>query len=525
MKDQYTVVLVDDEEQVRVRVSKIINQTDAFKVVGIASNGQDAFELIEEHTPDIVMTDISMPYIDGIELTKLIRRDYPKTTVVFLTGYDEFDYAKEAIELDVFKYLMKPLDKEDASTFLEDLEKRIDEERLAFYDKKRLDEAYQASKPLLVENQFRNLLQIEHLSEEVYEAFDIHDINLRKGRFSVCLFGLEASTDFRKTEKVRVFLLNLIPTLNKTYKQVFTFNTASGLAVVINHTSLNPAMLQSTLSEIKQRTDDYTDNAINIGVSDIFDDFLSFPRHFDKAANALSYSSYLNLGGIIFHSDISGKKTITLSLSREMETHMEQVIKFGDDAALQRLFDTVLIPKDDGSNSLLNQEYYLVNITSVIVRFAESLDLSIDALIEEDFLNTLFTKQSLKGALRYAKEAVIKLRNEKRQETKDSSKALMDKIQMFMSEHYADSDMQMEKLCEAFAISVSYLSALYKKHTDTTFSKNLINLRMNKAKELIKYSSLKVTEVANRVGYSDVYHFSHSFKKQTGVSPKEYRHV
>ena len=181
-------------------------------------------------------------------------------------------------------------------------------------------------------------------------------------------------------------------------------------------------------------------------MSDIFDDFLSFPRRFDEAARALSYSSYLNLGGVIFHSDISGKETITLSLSRELETHMEQVIKFGDDTSVQRLFDQVLIPETTAANSILNQEYYLVNITSVIVRFAESLDLSIDALMEEDFLNTLFTKQSLKEALSYAKEGVFKLRNQKEKTTRDSSKELMDKILHYMEENFADTDIHMEKV-------------------------------------------------------------------------------
>lgn len=525
MKDKYSVVLVDDEEQVRVRISNIINKTVDFEVVGIASNGQDAFELVEQYTPDIVMTDISMPYVDGIDLTKLIRRDYPKTMVVFLTGFDEFDYAKEAVELDVFKYLMKPLDKAQAYAFLDDLKRKLDEQRSALYDKKRLDEAYETSKPLLIENQFRILLHFDKLNNEVYEAFKVHDINLENGQFAVCLIGLDSGNAFRKTERIRVFLLNLIPMLKNTYEQVYSFNTASGLALVINHPSLSPSALESTLGEIKQRTDDFMDNSINIGVSDIFDDFLTFPKRFDEAARALSYSSYLNLGGVIFHTDITGKDTITLSLSREMETHMEQVIKFGDDQSVHRLFDKVLVPKTDAANSLLNQEYYIVNITSVIVRFAESLDLSIDDLMEEDFLNTLFTKQTLKEALDYAKEAVMNLRKKKGQETKDSSKELMDKILHYMEEHYADTDIHMEKLCDTFAISVSYLSALFKKHTHTTFSKHLIHLRIEKAKELIRYTSQKVTEVARHVGYSDVYHFSHSFKKKTGMSPKEYRNV
>ncbi|MFW6298612.1 MAG: response regulator [Bacillota bacterium] len=525
MADQYTIVLIDDEEQVRVRISAMIEKRDDFKVVGIAANGHDAFDLIEQTRPDVVMTDISMPYVNGIELTKLIRRDFPKTTVVFLTGYDEFDYAKEAIELDVFKYLMKPLDKEEAYAVLDDLKKRLDEERNELYDKQRLDEAYAQSKPLLIENQFRTLLHFDHLNEDVYEAFLVHGIDLRQGMFTVCLIGLEAGTAFRKRERIRVFLLNFIPLLKRSYNQVFTFNTSSGLALVINHDTLSQSALESTLSEIKQRTDDFMDNTLNIGVSSIFDDFLEFPSRFDEAAKALSHSSYLNLEGVIFYSDITGKKRENLSLSKEMMTHTEQVIKFGDKDAIDTLFDKMLLPKSSAMNSLLNQEYYLVNITSVIVRFAESIDTSLDELMEEDFLTTLFSMNALKDALQYAKKAVLKLRAQKLQDTKDTSEALVEKILHYMETHFNDPTLNMEKLCDTFSISVSYLSALFKKHTNTTFSRYLIQLRMEKAKELLWYSRLKITEVAHEIGYRDVYHFSHSFKKMTGKSPKEYRDV
>ncbi|MFW5894756.1 MAG: response regulator [Bacillota bacterium] len=525
MANHYTVILVDDEEQVRVRIRNMVDNMDEFEVVGIASNGQDAFDLIEQMRPDVVMTDISMPYVNGIALTKLIRRDFPKTKVVFLTGYDEFAYAKEAIELDVFKYLMKPIDFKEASSVLGELKELLDEEKSELYDKQRLDEAYAQSLPLLIENQFRTLLHFDHLNDEVYDAFKVHGIDLTQGRFAVCLIGLEAVNVFRKRERMRVFLLNLIPLLKRSYDQVFSFNTSSGLALVVNHGTLTPDALEGTLSEIKQRTDDFMENTLNIGVSSIFDNFLEFPSRFDEAAKALSHSSFLNLQGIIFYSDIKGKKHEVLTLSKEKKTHMEQVIKFGDTEAINTLFDQVLYPKSNALDSLLNQQYYLVNITSVIVRFAESFDMSLDDLMEEDFLNTLFSINDLKKALDYVKQAVLKLRSIKKKESVDSSKILIEKILHYMETNFDDPSLNMEKVAEHFAISVSYLSALFKKHTQTTFSKYLIELRMEKAKELIRYSSLKIKEVALEIGYRDVYHFSHSFKKMTGKSPKEYRDV
>jgi two-component system response regulator YesN len=115
MPDPYKIILVDDEDEVRGRISSKITAESGFVVAGTAGNGYDALELIEKLAPQVVLTDIKMPYIDGIELAGIIRRDYPTVRIGFITGYDEFDYARQAIKLGVRSYLTKPLTQEDIS--------------------------------------------------------------------------------------------------------------------------------------------------------------------------------------------------------------------------------------------------------------------------------------------------------------------------------------------------------------------------------------------------------------------------
>ena len=118
MTEPCKIILVDDEDEVRGRISSKISAESGFLVVGTAGNGYDALELIEKHAPQVVLIDIKMPYIDGIELAGIIRRDHPTVRIGFITGCDEFDYAREAIELNVRSYLAKPLTQEDISAFL-----------------------------------------------------------------------------------------------------------------------------------------------------------------------------------------------------------------------------------------------------------------------------------------------------------------------------------------------------------------------------------------------------------------------
>ena len=162
-QQSYTIVLVDDESEVRKRIASKIPEDGIFSIVGEAANGFDALELIDKFKPNVVITDIRMPYIDGIELSKLIRKNYPKTKIAFISGYDEFAYAKEAIDLDVISYLSKPVSDEEVLLFLEKLKKSLDEEHQQVFNKDRIDQMYKESLPILIENQFNidSLIDLE----------------------------------------------------------------------------------------------------------------------------------------------------------------------------------------------------------------------------------------------------------------------------------------------------------------------------------------------------------------------------
>jgi two-component system response regulator YesN len=152
MEELYKIILVDDEDEVRGRIPSKISEDSGFTVVGTTGNGYDALELIEKHSPQVVLTDIKMPYIDGIELAAIIRRDFPTVRVGFITGYNEFDYAREAIRHNVRSYLTKPLTQEDIASFLRHLKVELDEEYRDRYNRELIEKRYEQSVPLIIEN-------------------------------------------------------------------------------------------------------------------------------------------------------------------------------------------------------------------------------------------------------------------------------------------------------------------------------------------------------------------------------------
>ncbi|OHD78324.1 MAG: hypothetical protein A3J97_17195 [Spirochaetes bacterium RIFOXYC1_FULL_54_7] len=160
MTEPCKIILVDDEDEVRGRISSKISAESGFLVVGTAGNGYDALELIEKHAPQVVLTDIKRPYIDGIELAGIIRRDHPTVRIGFITGCDEFDYAREAIELNVRSYLAKPLTQEDISAFLQKLKVELDSEIRDNFNREQLQKQFEQSIPLIIENYFLSILAL-----------------------------------------------------------------------------------------------------------------------------------------------------------------------------------------------------------------------------------------------------------------------------------------------------------------------------------------------------------------------------
>ena len=204
------MIIVDDEEEVKNRIVSKIPVDFGFEIVGLASNGYDALELIERVRPNVVITDIRMPFIDGIQLSKIIRREYPKTKIAFISGYDEFSYAKEAIELDVVSYLSKPITEKEVLSFLTKLKSKLDEEFQTLFNQERLDRMYQSNLPALIENQFNSLLHLTTITDSDLNRFKVFNIDLSIGKFLLGIIEIDHDADFSKIEQLRIFLLNVL---------------------------------------------------------------------------------------------------------------------------------------------------------------------------------------------------------------------------------------------------------------------------------------------------------------------------
>ena len=527
MIENYKMILVDDEDDVRGRLISKIKDDSGFTVVGKAGNGYDALELIEKHRPHVVLTDIKMPFIDGIELARIIRRDYPTTKVAFISGYDEFDYARQAIELNVLSYLMKPVTSGELDVFLSKLKKSLDEEIDSITNTEKLKDNYNHSLPLLIDAHLNSILLKQELTKEDFDKLSTYGLEIGKGNYITCYIGAErkGSTFFEETGKTKIFLKNLIDKVFSSYDFKYQLLVSDGIILTVRDEKNNISKeIDLELFEIIKYAEQYGNADIQIGVSKMFNDFRDFPKSFKESNEALGYSNYYNTGRIIYFGEIEKKEKKHIVIDEAVMSDLEYQMKYGSKEAIEEsLLKLQEFTKNDNQDIILDHQLLVINLANSIINFSNSVNVSLRDAFDGNILEKLLSYSNSEDLFGWIKDIIFKLRDLNIKSHTNKTEQIIQNAVKYINSNYSDLNVSLESVSDYLNISVSYLSMLFSKNQKISFNKYLVKVRMEKAKELLKFTKDKVINISRLVGYNEVYYFSHSFKKYTGVSPKEFR--
>lgn len=199
----YKLILVDDEEDVREGVSQEIDWHEyGFEVLAKAENGKEAFDLVERLRPDVVVTDIKMPFMDGLQLAEAIRRQFPATRIIILTGFDEFEYAQKAVKLHIDEYVLKPFSAVELIDVLIKVKNRMDEEAAHRENNQLLRESYRKSLPVLREVFLSSLLTRQLPREDTLAKAAEYGVQLHGSEFLISVMCL----DQKKKDEQQILL-------------------------------------------------------------------------------------------------------------------------------------------------------------------------------------------------------------------------------------------------------------------------------------------------------------------------------
>ena len=525
MDGNYRMILVDDEDEVRGRIISKINPASGFDVVGKAGNGYDALELIEKLKPHVVLTDIRMPFINGIELAKIIRRDFPTTKVAFISGYDQFDYAREAIDLNVVSYLMKPVTSNDIEEFLKKLKDSLDDEFNFLSNSRLIQKKYDDSIPQLINSYLSSYRSKNELSEDDITHLKQYSVDFSNGNYLVGIIGFGSDIDIKEYEETKLFIGNLIDKVFKNYKYYHSFYIPNGVVFILEDKKIKSARdIDLELYEIIKYCEEYRQIDLKIGVSRGFYNFQDYPSAFRESEQALGHSKYFNLGQIIYYDDIEEKERKQVLINESELNEFDYILKYGDKSEIKDNLDKILnLVSEEDKKYILDPQLLIIKLANSLINFASSINVNISDIISGRIVDEMLTFKDTKDLKQFIYDAIIKIRENNVKIQVNRTEKVIEDVYKYIENNYKNPSISLESISDELNISISYLSMLLKKIKGVTFNKELIKYRMEKAKELLKYSNEKVIIISQQCGYNEVYYFSHSFKKYTGLSPKEFR--
>lgn len=531
----YRILLVDDEILVRDAIRENIDwKAMDCELVGDCDNGKAAVEFVQTHPVDIVLTDILMPYMDGMELCHFLHDNYPDIVIVIFSGFGEFEYAKKAIQYDVSEYMLKPVTAMELRAVIEKMKKKVDQRR---EEKKKLERLTQTS-----ENYQKNAITIRSKAlqafvdntktrEESLEELSGLGIDLEAVCYRVAVFDLDLYSDSmqltaekRQESALMSFVLfNISDEIVDKEKAGVAYQEGNNKVCILfmgNRTREFEQKIMEICRTIQSKLRELMALDVSIGVGSWARTQQELLVSHDLAEKAVEYR-YL-LGGSLLIDMEEQPKENSLSIKSLVEK-LGNALKAGRrenvDDILEKLSSEIKEARVDKSRACV----YLQQIVRAVDETCE--DMVPDSKLfskRESLLQQITEQKSFDSAFDLVREHTGEVFQTLADANSSSGQRQARLALDYIQKNYMDPDLSLNSICSYLNISTSYFSTIFKELTGETFTEVLIRTRMEKAKELLENTTMKNYEIAEKVGFADPHYFGISFKKMTGCTPTEY---
>lgn len=527
--ERYKVILVDDEAEVIDMIEKKIHWNDlGFEVAGSATNGVKALELVEKLQPDVVLTDIKMPYMDGLELSRRLNREYPNIYIMLCTGFDEFEYAKEAVHLEIKEYMLKPVNATELSESLTNLKHTLDREREEKLNVKKLNDYFQEVLPKLQSNFFISLIE-GRVEKQEYERFlQAYQVDMKGPLFGCVIFH---TSENHVPEGMNPLLLSM--SVEREIKQRLMDQWNCREFIYMGNTLLILELdAEDKITQITDACDRFCRWAYRImgavvtaGIGTVCDSLYEISLSYERAREAVSYRVLYGTKRAINIGEIVPKEQIKPVQSEEsrMQT-LFRAIRIGDSAEIERAAHGEMEKLHKNTETMSQYNLATMEIVSGFFKFCT--DNSLDFNKISGNMQNIYEKVSQMDESTLT-EWIVQMSERISEKLKcarnSSARRLIVEAQNIVKERYMEADISLDEVCAVLGVSNSYFSSLFKKEAGKSFISYLTDYRMDIAAEMILNTDEKSYTIAEKVGYLDANYFSYVFKKKFGVSPSKYR--
>lgn len=518
----YKVFFVEDETVTREGIRDNVNwQASGFEFCGEAADGEMALPLLRTAQPDVLITDIKMPFMDGLQLSKIMRERMPWVKIIILSGHDEFEYAQQAIKLGVTDYLLKPITVQNLQNVLQKLTVQLDKERDGQANLKKLQEQVAENRVALREKFLFKLIVGAISPTEIIENGQMLGLDLIARYYLVAIIKIDLrdrTEQYAHEEYQQV--QNAVMDLIEKNPDVFILKRDWGDLILIIKGD-TPEYLEEErdllLDEIGQKVEQ-TRYKLTVGVGTTKKKTADICQSF---VEALAYLQNLINGDAELNHAFEQVELLKVDKSA-----VENYLRCGVKDGFEEFFNEYIRPLGEMAlRSNLIKNYIVADVVLAIVNLVNDLGGEVDKVIPElnsmeIIMSNIKTVDQLREQVRKIITAALIYRDS---QPKGQYKDLIRQAREYIEQHYANPDLSLNEVASNVNLSASHFSVVFSQETGRNFKECLTGIRINKAKELLRMTGLRSADIAYQVGYNDPHYFSSVFKKHTGLSPIEFR--
>lgn len=528
-------IVVDDEILTREGISANIPWKKlGYELVAVCADGREARDYVQGHEVDVVLTDICMPYMDGLQLSEFLYHEYPQIKIIIFSGYDEFEYAKQALKYQVSEYLLKPVTASELSGVLIQIGEKIDERRKNEELIGRLSTTYHKNHLLVRSDVLMSLVMGDKTREENDRELEELGITLWGNAFRVAVIEIEdyrdvhSLDDKKKQERALIAFVvyNVSQEIVEKYGAGEVFQGKEYRTVLLLESNKPVEFCRESRAiaeEINGRLKEILGMKTNIGIGGCIRERQDLFHSYEDALAALQCRYIFGEESLFVMEDIrqhTGEQTETELAAEEIL----DAVKHSDTQSVSRIMEKMKKGVRTAGWTKERVHMYLQQQLDAVPELLRSFQLEEQDIVweKERALEGMMSAVSLEQALSvmegYYRKAAEMLDTGKNDGGKKYALLAMD----YIEKHYGENELGLNSICSYLNISTSRFSAIFKSVTGETFMEALTGIRMQKARELLENTALKNYEIAEKVGFSDPHYFSAAFKKATGKSPTEY---
>ncbi len=531
------VFLVEDESIIRETLRDTVPWAQCgYSFVGEAGDGEMALPLIRQTKPDVLITDIRMPFMDGLALSKLVLQEFPQMKVIIISGYDDFEYAQQAIGIGVERYLLKPITKSNLLSVLEEVRGKIEGERAQQNYRLQFQQEAQDYEQYARRRFFEGIVAGQLSLPQIYERAEKLELDLRAQAYTIVLVSAvpeqHCVTESYSEQSARIRDGLVGHFLKYPEYILFRWNLTAYAVLIKGETAQIAANVERCIRKVQQLYETYgPEMSWYVAAGTPTQRLSTLPDCFDEVSRLWAYR-YILPEQHIFTADTVSVLTGTggehdlsdLDVSKLNPAVVTGVLQSASTQEVSSFVEEYIHAMADALNSKPFCQYLMLSVRFTATQFVQTLDISQREFLSQltclDMVGHTVTVSDLR---RYLSDVLLRAIELREKAAGNQYRSLLKEAVCYIDANYQNEDISLNRVAKEVNISANYLSAVFSQEMGTTFVEYLTAKRMEKARELLRSSELRSGEIAVTVGYKDPHYFSFLFKKTQGCTPRDYR--